>query len=58
MATRAEVVADRTERTEEMLGVLGGLEALEHSLTFAGRQVGVLGAVVQALVASVLGRRL
>ena len=49
VSTRAEVVGDGTERAEEALRVLGGFEALEHTLSLAGRQVGVLCPIVQSL---------
>ena len=57
VAAWTEVVADGAERTEEALGVLGRLEALKHALSLAGGQVRVLGAVVQTLMASMLGAR-
>ena len=37
MAARAEVVADRAERLQEGLRVLGGLQTLQDSLVFAYR---------------------
>ena len=52
VSSRTEVVANRTERSQETLGVLGGLEALEDPLAFAGRQVRILRPVVQTLVSS------
>ena len=57
VATGAEVVADGDKRTEELLGVLGGLEPLEHAFSSAGRAVTVLRPVVQSLVPPVLRSR-
>ena len=54
MASWSELVADTAERLQEVLRVPGRLEALQDSLVFAHRQVGVLRSVVQALVAAVL----
>ena len=60
VATGAEVLGDRTEETEgteELLGVLGRFEALEHPFSSAGGPVAVLGPVVQPLVPAVLDPR-
>ena len=39
VSTRTEVLADGAERPEETLDMLGGLEPLQYTLAFAGRQV-------------------
>jgi len=41
VATGVEVIGDRTEGTEELLGVLGRFEPLEHPLSPAGGPVAV-----------------
>ena len=60
VATGAEVLGDRTEeteRTEELLGVLGRCEALAHPFSSAGGPVAVLGPGVEPLVPAVLDAR-
>ena len=57
VAPGAAMLGERTEGTEELLGVLGRCEALEHPFSFPDRPVGVLRPVVQPLVAPVLDAR-
>ena len=57
MSARTEVVADGAERSQETLSVLGGFEALEYPLAFAGRQVRILRPIVQTLVSPMLSVR-
>ena len=57
MSTWAEVVGESTERDQETLRVLGRLEALEYPFALTRRQVRVFSAVVQPLVAPMLGVR-
>jgi hypothetical protein len=49
VAAGAEVVTDRAERGQELLGVFRRFEPLEHPLSSACRPVRVLCPVVQAL---------
>ena len=46
MTAGAEVVGDGAERTQELLGVLGGFEALKHAFSSSGGAVRVLRTVV------------
>ena len=57
VAAGAEVVADGAVWGQELLRVLGRLEALEHALSSAGGAVGVLCPVVEPLVAAMLHPR-
>jgi len=57
MASRTKAVAHCAEWSQKALRVLLRLEALERPLPFAHWQVRVFSAVVQALVASMLGVR-
>ena len=52
MAAWAELIADGAERFQEALRMLSRLEPLEHPLTLAYWQVGVLRSLVQPFVAS------
>ena len=54
VATGAEVVRDRAEGGEKLLGVLRRFEPLERPFSSASRPVGVFCPIVQAFVSSVL----
>ncbi len=57
VASRAEVLSDRSIRGEKPLGVPGGLEALQAPLPLAGGLMRVLGTVVEVAVLAVLHTR-
>jgi hypothetical protein len=57
MSPWTKVVADLTERLQEVLGVLGRLEPLQAALPSSGRLVRVLGPVIQPLVLPVFDVR-
>jgi len=54
VSTRTEVVADRAERSQEALGMLGGFEALRHPFPLPRRQVRVFSPIVQPLMPAML----
>jgi hypothetical protein len=57
VASRAEVLRNRTIGGEEALGVPRGLEPLQAPFALAGRLVGVFGAIVQVAVLMVFDPR-
>src|SRR5215469_1265366 len=54
MTAGTEVVTDGTEDGQEILNLLGRLEALHHSLALANGKMRILSTIVQAFVAAVI----
>jgi hypothetical protein len=57
MPAGTEVIGDGAEGGEELLGVLGGLEALEHALSSSCGPVRILRPIIEAFVPPVLDPR-